>query len=170
MHVRCFLCQTQILLQSPALGDVAHSDNDIFLVGAMIADANVYRQLGTVLATEGQVEGRAHGPSRRLFKVAPSLLDMSRPIAFRQQHLNELTNQFFSGIAEHLLRLFIEQANATAGIDLENGVGGGSEQVLEPSLACTQIMDHLPARRILSNATFADQQLDGKQFRIIGGA
>src|SRR6266850_622299 len=125
----------EFLLRFLALADVAdRARHEPAFLGLEGAQADFDRELRAVLAPAVELKAHAHRSDTRIGKEAVPMSRMPLPIAFRQQHLDFLTEKLLARIAKQLLRLRVDQNDPAVPIDDDHRVGRRIEQLLGPLL------------------------------------
>ena len=95
------------------------------------AQADFDWKCGAIFAAPEQFETAAHRAGVRRAVIGVPVLRMFLAEVFRNQNLDWLIEQFFSGIAEHAFRLRVDQQHPPGAIHNDHGVGRCFQQTAE---------------------------------------
>src|SRR4029453_9050423 len=124
-------------------------------------EADRDRKFGAVLAQPVEFESGPHRPCLRCADIAGSVADMAAPVAFGNQHLDLLADQFLAAIAEQQLGLRVDELNLSLIAGDQNRVWSGLQEVAEARLAGAQIAFGLRAGRdVADDRSEEDVMLD----------
>ena len=113
----------QLRFQGFAGGDVAdEGDPEEAVVGFDGAEAHFDGKFGAVTAPSGEIEADSHGAGTRPVEIVVALAGVSASLGVGQEHFDPRTEQFLRGVAEHLGGTAIDQDNASAAIDTDDGL------------------------------------------------
>ena len=95
-------------------GHLAHCrDHQQDIPGVKVGQADVDRELSSVLLPTGQLQIQAHKPAHGICEVLFPVLRVDFPQILRHQRLNGLADQFGTVKAEQQLRLLIDKPDHT---------------------------------------------------------
>ena len=155
----------QLRLDALALGDVGDERDGHAAVGRRhVAEADLDRELGAILAPACEIQADSHRADARLGEVPRSMCDMTAPDPFRQEDLERLAEQRAARVAEHPLGGRVDQRDAAGRVDQDDALGGGFENRLGGVFAAAQRGFRQP--RVVLELPFGPLMLGGARLQL----
>ncbi len=130
--LRGLACGNDLLLHAAALGYVPDDAGDEHTARRLDrAEADFHGEFAAILAAPQKVQARPHRPQLRLFAVTAAMALVMLTDSFGQKHLDFVTQQFGTAVAEHVLRLPIDDGYAATLVDDDHRVRGRLEHRTE---------------------------------------